>query len=59
MSVDGDRGSAVGTIEESLPVRRGDVRLSRLQVLNTVLYIAEQGSKWRGLPKRFGRQHTI
>jgi hypothetical protein len=24
-----------------------------------VLYVAEQGCKWRGLPKRFGRWHTI
>jgi transposase len=35
------------------------VRLSNLQVLNAVLYVAEQGCKWRGLPKRFGRWHTI
>jgi hypothetical protein len=33
--------------------------LSNLQVLNAVLYVAEQGCKWRGLPKRFGRWHTI
>ena len=36
-----------------------NVRLSNLQVLNAVLYVAEQGCKWRGLPKRFGRWHTI
>ena len=40
-------------------MQRGNVRLSNLQVLNTVLYVAEQGCKWRGLPKRFGRWHTI
>jgi len=28
-------------------------------VLNAVLYVAEQGCKWRGLPKRFGRWHTV
>jgi transposase len=28
-------------------------------VLNAVLYVAEQRRKWRGLPKRFGRWHTI
>ena len=33
--------------------------LNNLQVLNAVLYVAEQGCKWRGLPKRFGRWHTI
>ncbi len=28
-------------------------------MLNAVLYVAEQGCKWRGLPKRFGRWHTV
>jgi transposase len=40
-------------IKDALPVQRGNVRLSNLQVLNAVLYVAEQGCKWRGLPKRF------
>ena len=40
-------------------MQRGNVRLSNLQVMNAVLYVAEQGCKWRGLPKRFGRWHTI
>jgi len=46
-------------IKHSLPVQRGNVSLSNLQVLNAILYVAEQGCKWRGLPKRFGRWHTI
>src|SRR3981189_3906115 len=46
-------------IKDALPVQRGNVRLSNLQVLNEVLYVAEQGCKWRGLPRRFGRWHTI
>jgi transposase len=46
-------------IKDSLPVQRGNVRLTNLQVLNAILYVAEQGCKWRGLPKRFGRWHTI
>src|ERR1035441_7718323 len=46
-------------IKDALPVQRGNVRLSNLQVLNAVLYVAEQGCKWRGVPKRFGRWHTI
>ena len=41
-------------IEPSLPRQRGNVSLSNLQVLNALLYVAEQGCKWRGLPKRFG-----
>jgi len=46
-------------IEHCLPLQRGNVRLSNLQVLNAVLYVAENGCKWRGLPKRFGNWHTI
>ena len=46
-------------IAHCLPRQRGNVSLSNLQVLNAVLYIAEHGCKWRGLPKRFGNWHTI
>ena len=46
-------------IKDSLPLQRGNVSLSNLQVLNAILYVTEQGCKWRGLPKRFGRWHTI
>src|ERR1700684_1088250 len=46
-------------IKDSLPVQRGNVRLTNLQVLNAILYVAEQGCKWRGLPKRVGRWHRI
>ena len=46
-------------IEPSLPRQRGNVSLSNLQVLNALLYVAEHGCKWRGLPKRFGNWHTI
>jgi transposase len=42
-----------------LPTQRGNVTLDNLQVLNAILYVAEQGCKWRGLPKRFGNWHTI
>src|SRR5487761_1643554 len=46
-------------IKDSLPVQRGNVSLSNLQLLNAFLYVAEHGCKWRGLPKRFGNWHTI
>lgn len=46
-------------IEAFLPVQRGNVSLSNLQVVNAILYVAEHGCKWRGLPKRFGNWHTI
>ena len=46
-------------IKDSLPVQRGNVSLTNLQILNAILYVAEQGCKWRGLPARFGNWHTI
>jgi transposase len=46
-------------IKGSLPVQRGNVSLTNLQILNAILYVAEQGCKWRGLPARFGNWHTI
>ena len=42
-----------------LPVQRGNVKLSNLQVLNAILYVAEHGCRWRGLPPRFGNWHTV
>ena len=46
-------------IKDSLPVQRGNVRLQNLQVLNAILFVAEQGCKWRGLPPRFGKWHSV
>ena len=46
-------------IAAALPRQRGNVKVTNLQFLNAVLYVAEQGCKWRGLPKRFGPWHTI
>ena len=46
-------------IESEFPRQRGNVKVTNLQFLNALLYVAEQGCKWRGLPKRFGPWHTI
>ena len=46
-------------ISSLMPVQRGNVKISNLQVLNAILYVNEHGCKWRGLPPRFGRRHTI
>src|SRR4051812_26821910 len=46
-------------ISPVLPRQRGNVKVTHLQFLNALLYVAEQGCKWRGLPKRFGPWHTI
>lgn len=46
-------------IEDLLPRQRGNVSIHNLQLLNAVLYIAEHGCKWRGLPKCYGKWNTI
>ncbi|WP_143969910.1 transposase, partial [Tepidimonas fonticaldi] len=46
-------------IEDCLPWQRGNVSLDNLRVLNAILFVAENGCKWRALPKRFGNWHTI
>src|SRR5919106_2478816 len=46
-------------IRPLLPVQRGNVQIANLDVLNAVLFVAENGCKWRALPARFGNWHTI
>jgi Transposase and inactivated derivatives len=46
-------------IRDCLPIQHGKIRLTNLEVLNAILYVAEQGCKWHGLPRRFGNWHTI
>ena len=46
-------------IASYLPRQRGNVSVSNQQVLNAILYVAEHGCKWRGMPRRFGNWHTI
>ena len=46
-------------IEPLLPRQRGNVSHENLAVINAILYVAENGCKWRALPKRFGNWHTI
>jgi transposase len=42
-----------------LPRQRGNVSHQNLAVINAIPYVAENGCKWRALPKRFGNWHTI
>ena len=42
-----------------LPVQRGNVKIDNRQLLNALLYIAENICKWRLLPKEYGNWHTI
>ena len=46
-------------IEPHLPRQRGNVSHENLNVINAILFVAENRCKWRALPKRFGNWHTI
>jgi transposase len=46
-------------IADCFPKQRGNVTLDNLDVLNALLYVLENGCKWRALPKEFGNWHSI
>lgn len=46
-------------IEKYLPRQRGNVKIENLQLINAVLYVVENGCKWRALPERYGKWHTV
>lgn len=46
-------------ISHYLLKQRGNVKVNNLQMLNAILYVAENGCKWRSLPKEFGNWHTV
>lgn len=45
-------------IAHCFPKHRGSLTYGNLEVLNAILYIAENGTKWRRLPKEHGHWHT-
>ena len=47
------------SIKEYLPKQRGNVKVDNLLFLNAILYVVENGCKWRALPKEYGNWHTI
>jgi len=42
-----------------LPRQRGNVSMSNHQVVNAILYVTENGCKWRALPESYGNWHTV
>ncbi len=52
-------GEQFAKIAPYFPRKRGNVGLSDQQVFNAILFVAENGCKWRALPKEFGNWHTI
>ncbi len=46
-------------IAKYLPRQRGNVSMNNLQLVNAILYVAENGCKWRALPESYGNWHTV
>ena len=46
-------------IERYFPVQRGNVKINNYDFINAILYIAENGCKWRALPKEYGNWNSI
>ena len=46
-------------IKPLLPVQRGNVSVENIVLINALLYICENGCKWRRLPKEYGNWHVI
>ncbi len=46
-------------ISVCFPKQRKPAKISNLDVLNAVLYLVENGCKWRRLPKEYGDWHVI
>ncbi|MDR1251721.1 MAG: transposase [Treponema sp.] len=41
------------------PKQRGNVKVDNSRFLDALIYICENGCKWRALPETFGPWHTI
>jgi len=46
-------------IKPLLPVQRGNVTLENITFINALLYICENGCKWRRLPKEYGSWNAV
>ena len=45
-------------IKKLMPIERKPAKISNQQFMNALLYIVENGCKWKALPKEFGNWHT-
>jgi len=46
-------------IAKEFPKARKPASIDNVEVLNALLYVLENGCKWRALPKEYGNWHTI
>jgi len=46
-------------IKHILPKQRGNITIENMQFINALLYICENGCKWRRLPKEYGSWNAV
>ena len=46
-------------LEELMPIARKAAKISNYKFMCAMLYIIENSCKWRVLPKKYGKWHTI
>jgi len=46
-------------LKPKLPTQHGNVSIDNITFINALLYICENGCKWRRLPKEYGNWHVI
>jgi transposase len=46
-------------IKPLLPIQRGNVTVENIKFIHALLYICENGCKWRRLPEEYGKWHAI
>ena len=46
-------------IKGYLPIQRGNVKTGNLTFIRALLYVAENGCKWRALPAEYGNWNSV
>jgi len=46
-------------IKHILPTQRGNVNVENIKFINALLYMCENGCKWRRLPKEYGSWNAV
>ena len=52
-------GAQYERIAGHFPIQRGNVKTNNRDFINAILYMAENGCKWRALPREYGNWATI
>ena len=49
----------IKTIEKLMPQARKEPKISNYKFIEAIMYILENGCKWRALPEKYEKWHTI